>query len=757
VANLDTDLPGQQHLLPLGTRIAEFEVKGVVGEGGFGTVYLAFDHSLLRTVALKEYLPTALAQRSGTSQVVVRSERNRETFEAGMKSFINEARLLAQFDHPALVKVYRFWEANNTAYLVMPYYEGVNFRQLIRDEPERIDEHYLRDMLAPLLDALEYLHQAQIFHRDIAPDNIMILQNGQPVLLDFGAARRVISDMTQALTVILKPGFAPIEQYADDPSMKQGSWTDIYALSAVLYYALLRKAPPAAVTRMIKDNLQPLVKDESLMHYDRDFLAAIDGGLAVVPENRIQTIADFRSQLGMRTYIRPRSSGAASASGSPGADSGVPRTGARTGIQVPRTMPIVTGIGAAAKAPNPSSAALAVTPVVPAAETIPRTLPQTAVKTIAKTVAKTQAYLPDLNPDTNFARFAQNEQASARADAAKSAMADDPDQTTVMFNPALISNDQAASAKQGNADPLATVVLTPEAMRQIMLDQSAEGKSPPGGALEADPIAVRIVPSAKTAMPLPVAEAIAPKAPAIDREKASAPAAPEIVRPIAELPAAKNAKTPPSAVASKPLPPGKVSPAKKKPTGLIALGAIAAAIVAVALLVLTRNTPPAAPPIAMAPAPAPAAPTAAPSAPASGTPSTASPSAPVAAPLPAPTPPAEPVDPEQAAWEALQRPFKQAEVESFLKQFPGGKHTAEAKKAIDEAIRQSTGRLILVVKPWGNVSVNGAPQGSSPPLKNLNLAEGKYEVKIENEGFAPYTVQLDIKNGQSRRIEHTFR
>ncbi len=751
MANLDTDLPGHQHLLPLGTRIAEFEVKGVVGEGGFGTVYLAFDHSLLRTVALKEYLPTALAQRSGTSQVVVRSERNRETFEAGMKSFINEARLLAQFDHPALVKVYRFWEANNTAYLVMPYYEGVNFRQLIRDEPERIDEHYLRDMLAPLLDALEYLHQAQIFHRDIAPDNIMILQNGQPVLLDFGAARRVISDMTQALTVILKPGFAPIEQYADDPSMKQGSWTDIYALSAVLYYALLRKAPPAAVTRMIKDNLQPLVKDESLMHYDRDFLGAIDGGLAVVPENRIQTIADFRSRLGMRTYIRPRSSGAASASGASAGDSGLPRTGARTGIPVPRTMPVVTGVGAGAKAADPAS------PAAPAAQAIARTIPQTTAKTVAKTVAKTQAYLPDLSPDTNFARFAQNEQASAQAEAAKSAMADDPDQMTVMFNPALVSNDQVAPAKQSNADPLATVVLTPEAMRQIMHEQSTEAKSSSGSELDTDPLATRIVPSAKPAMPLPVADSTAPiTPPAVNPEKASFPAASEAARQINEPQPAKKIKAPPPASAARQLPNGKAAPTKMKPVGLIAVGVIAAAVAVVALVVLTRNTPPAAPAIVMAPAPVAAAP--ADASPATGATAAAGTGVPVDASPPAPTaPPAEPVDPEQAAWEGLPRPFKQADVEAFLKQFPGGKHTAEAKKAVEEAIRQSTGRLILVVKPWGNISVNGAPQGSSPPLKSLNLAEGKYEVKIENEGFAPYSVQLDIKNGQSKRIEHTFR
>ncbi|MEN9629492.1 MAG: hypothetical protein RJA10_2719, partial [Pseudomonadota bacterium] len=155
--------------LPLGTRLAEFELTKLVGEGGFGIVYMATDHSLQRRVALKEYMPSSLAQRMGGSQVQVKSERYRETFEAGLKSFINEARLLASFDHPSLVKVYRFWEDNGTAYMVMPFLEGKTLRDILRGLSHAPDEAWLRSVLAPLTEALMVIHGENCFHRDIAP------------------------------------------------------------------------------------------------------------------------------------------------------------------------------------------------------------------------------------------------------------------------------------------------------------------------------------------------------------------------------------------------------------------------------------------------------------------------------------------------------------------------------------------------------------------------------------------------------------
>lgn len=284
--------------LPIGTMLGEFEITGLIGEGGFGIVYLVYDHSLQRRVALKEYMPSALASRLNDTTVAVKSDRHAETFEAGRRSFINEARMLAQFDNPSLVKVYRFWEANGTAYMVMPFYEGVTLKKALSERAGPPDETWLKRLLAQLLDALDVIHHAQCYHRDIAPDNILLLDDDRPVLLDFGAARRVIGDMTQALTVILKPGYAPLEQYAETPNMRQGAWTDLYALAAVAYFAITGHAPIAAVARMVSDSLVPLA-DAAGGRYDAAFLRGIDAALAVKPEDRPQNVAEFRGLLGL--------------------------------------------------------------------------------------------------------------------------------------------------------------------------------------------------------------------------------------------------------------------------------------------------------------------------------------------------------------------------------------------------------------------------------------------------------------------------
>lgn len=296
--------------LPVGSRQAEFEVTRVLGEGGFGIVYLARDHALERMVALKEYMPAALALRGDRSHVRVRSERHRDTFEAGLKSFINEARLLAQFDHPALVKVYRFWEANGTAFMVMPFIEGKTLKDTLKDMPEPPGEAWLMDMLAPLTEALLVLHGESCYHRDIAPDNIILVGGSgtRPLLLDFGAARRVIGDMTQALTVILKPGYAPIEQYAEVPSMKQGPWTDVYALAAVIYCAITGRTPPPSVGRIVKDDYVPLAQVAELTpgRYSDRLVQAVDRALQVLPEKRTQSMTEFREDLGLSGHYTPK-------------------------------------------------------------------------------------------------------------------------------------------------------------------------------------------------------------------------------------------------------------------------------------------------------------------------------------------------------------------------------------------------------------------------------------------------------------------
>ncbi|MET3179857.1 UNVERIFIED_ORG: serine/threonine protein kinase [Variovorax guangxiensis] len=286
-------------LLPVGSRLAEFEITRVIGQGGFGVVYEAWDHTLERVVAIKEYLPTSLSARQQDGTVVPLSEKHRETFDLGMRSFINEARLLAQFDHPSLLKVYRFWQEKGTTYMVMPFYRGETLREALVSIPAGVDEAWLIRIMDGVTQALAVMHNANCYHRDIAPDNIILLEgSGRPVVLDFGAARRVITDKTQAITVILKPGYAPIEQYAEMPDMSQGAWTDVYALAAVMHVAVCGRAPPPSVARLLSDSYVPLAGNEILRkRYSPRLLEAIDAGLGVRPEQRPQSMAELRAAL----------------------------------------------------------------------------------------------------------------------------------------------------------------------------------------------------------------------------------------------------------------------------------------------------------------------------------------------------------------------------------------------------------------------------------------------------------------------------
>jgi serine/threonine protein kinase len=298
--------------LPPGTRLGEFELLSVLGIGGFGIVYLAFDHALEREVAVKEYMPASLAGRTETMHVSLRSHSDAETFALGLRSFVNEARLLARFDHPSLLKVHRFWEANGTAYMAMPVMRGRTVKEVRQGMAMPPDEAWLRALLEPLLGAIDKLHSEGVYHRDIAPDNIQIEPDGHPVLLDFGAARRVISDKTQTLTAILKPAYAPIEQYAEAGSVKQGPWTDLYALGATLHYLLLGRPPAPATARAVHDDSTPLA-GQPLPGCSETFLQTIDWMLAPRPVDRPQSVAELREVLdGHRPPPRPRAPAPAS-------------------------------------------------------------------------------------------------------------------------------------------------------------------------------------------------------------------------------------------------------------------------------------------------------------------------------------------------------------------------------------------------------------------------------------------------------------
>ena len=282
--------------LPPGTRFGEFEIVRVLGVGGFGIVYLAQDHSLERQVALKEYMPASLASRGVGPAVTIRSGSFAETYAIGLRSFVNEARLLARFDHPSLVKVYRFWEDNATAYMVMPFLQGMTLRDARRAMAHAPDEAWIRSVLDPMLDALDQLHREGVFHRDIAPDNILLPPVGAPILLDFGAARRVISDRTQSLTAILKPSYAPIEQYADMTAMRQGPWTDVYALGAVVHYLLFGVPPAPATARAVQNDAEP-IEHRVVPGVSAHFMSVVAWMLGVRPLERPQNVAGVRAAL----------------------------------------------------------------------------------------------------------------------------------------------------------------------------------------------------------------------------------------------------------------------------------------------------------------------------------------------------------------------------------------------------------------------------------------------------------------------------
>lgn len=282
--------------LVAGMRLREFEIVETLGEGGFSIVYGARDLQLMRDVAIKEYIPISLAGRVASTTVRIRSEHNRETFEAGLNGFINEARLLAQFKHPGLVEVLQFWEENGTAYMVMPRYTGKTLRSVLKEMGGKGDEPWLRGIVAPVLDVLDLLHSRNVFHRDIAPDNILIKNDGTPVLLDLGSAREVVTGLQKAITVVVKPGYAPIEQYSSDFALPQGPWTDVYAVGALLHFAIVGSPPPASISRIMKDSLQPLA-GAGLSGYSREFLTAIDRALALQPGDRPQSIAELRALL----------------------------------------------------------------------------------------------------------------------------------------------------------------------------------------------------------------------------------------------------------------------------------------------------------------------------------------------------------------------------------------------------------------------------------------------------------------------------
>ena len=285
--------------LPIGTILGDFTVTRVIGLGGFGIVYMAHDNVLERSVAIKEYLPIMIAGRTSAKTVLVRSTHHTDTYAAGLHSFMREARLQARFSHPAMLEVYQVWEQNGTAYMAMRYYPGEALLVLRQDAETSIvfDEAAICRIMAPVFEGLQMLHAQNVLHRDVSPDNILIMPSGAAVLLDFGSARMVVVGAEQSLTTVLKPGYAPVEQYIDDGTMEQGPWTDVYALGAVLYFLAMGAPPPQAVTRMLGGTLHEF-EAAARQRYSEAFISAVSASLAVQPTQRLQSVAALREALG---------------------------------------------------------------------------------------------------------------------------------------------------------------------------------------------------------------------------------------------------------------------------------------------------------------------------------------------------------------------------------------------------------------------------------------------------------------------------
>ncbi len=282
--------------LPTGTElVGDYRIQRVLGAGGFGVTYLADELALSRVVTIKEYFPSDFAARAGGIEAAPRSSDCAGDFKWGLDRFIEEAQTLARFDHPNIVRVYRYFRANSTGYMVLQFEEGQSLKAWLKGLSRAPRQKEIDAIVTPLLDALELIHKADFLHRDIAPDNIIVRKDGVPVLIDFGSARGEIAAHSRTVSALVKPGYSPYEQYAET-SRQQGPWSDIYALAATLYHAITGKRPPDSPSRMLKDEYVP-ARDAAVGAYRANFLKAIDRALTLNVEARPQSVAIWRAEL----------------------------------------------------------------------------------------------------------------------------------------------------------------------------------------------------------------------------------------------------------------------------------------------------------------------------------------------------------------------------------------------------------------------------------------------------------------------------
>lgn len=292
---------GENPRLPAGTVLRDYEINDVLGIGGFGITYLATHVYLHNKVAIKEYMPQEFARRTENMTIRPFSQpKQKEFFDYGLDRFLNEARDLVRFSHPNIIGASNYFEANGTAYIVMEYAHGYtleNWLSSLRNPPE---EKALVDIFLPLLDGLREVHNHELLHRDIKPDNIYLQENGPPLLIDFGAARNALGTRSRSLGVVISHGYSPKEQYA--AAGNQGAWTDIYSVGACIRRAISGQIPPESTIRADDmdngepDPLQPAVELFS-DQFSKLFLETVDWCMALSSKNRPQSVIEVQNCL----------------------------------------------------------------------------------------------------------------------------------------------------------------------------------------------------------------------------------------------------------------------------------------------------------------------------------------------------------------------------------------------------------------------------------------------------------------------------
>lgn len=292
------DLFHPAHQLPVGFSLGGFEIESVLGYGGFGMTYKAHDQKLKRDVVIKENFPSALAYREeGTGRVVPYADTDPAEYAWAVNNFLREAQILAQLEHPYIVRILSIFEELGTAYFVMPFLDGASLGHLVgrrESKGQGFTQEEVLGLLTRVLSALQYLHRNNLFHRDIKPDNVFVTREGLPILIDFGSARHL--DHAKPLTIVVSTGYSPPEQEHSDG--QHGPWSDFYSLGALVYRLIARATPKCAAQRKLRDPNPPLADREELRQlYDVEFLKTIDKALSLEIMDRYQTAGAWLHDL----------------------------------------------------------------------------------------------------------------------------------------------------------------------------------------------------------------------------------------------------------------------------------------------------------------------------------------------------------------------------------------------------------------------------------------------------------------------------